>query len=183
MARFKRSLLAFGAGVAVVITVLVVGGLHQTVIAQVTATLMRDVDHAANYPYIGGLDANGSYPVPTTTLDGKTVKRAVIEYVAGTCNSTLPATIFEVSLGVTLNTGPGSSMNASYSFAPIQTTLAGNPPTNALYVFSQPVRLYADPGTWLSGGIGVNSGVDKKGTGGGGPSNCSIVFSGHLVTQ
>src|SRR6185436_4535836 len=98
MVRFRSSALAFGSGMALVIVVLVLGDLHQTLIAAVKATLVRDVDNAANYPYIGGFEVSGPYPtVPTTTLDGKPVKRAVIEYVAGTCASVLPATIFEVS--------------------------------------------------------------------------------------
>jgi hypothetical protein len=183
MIRFGRSLFSFGAGMAVVIAALVFGDLHQTVVAAVKATLTRDIDHAANHPFIGGLDTNfgSGATVPTTTLDGTPVKRAVIEYVAGSCNATLPKTIYEVSLGITLNTGPGSSQNAHYSFVPVQTTVAGppGPPTNALYVFSQVVRLYADPGTNLTGGLGTNSG------GGSGAefANCSIVFSGHLVTQ
>ena len=177
MARFRSSLLAFGAGMAVVIAVLVTGDLHQTVVAAVKATLVRDIDHAANYPYIGGFGTNGPFPVvPTTTPDGQPVKRAVIEFVAGSCNSTLPATIYEVSIGVTLNTGPGSSMSAHYTLIPVPTTTAGT--TNALSAFSQPVRLYADPGTSLTAGIGINSG----GGGGGGFSGCSLVFSGHLVT-
>ena len=176
MARFRRPLLAFGAGIAVVIAVLVIGDLHQTVVAAVKATFVRDVDHAANYPYIGGFDTSGPFPqVPTSTLDGRPVKRAVIEFVAGSCNSTLPSTIYEVSIGVTLNTGPGSSQNAHYTLVPIPTTTAGT--TNALSAFSQPVRLYADPGTSLTAGIGINSG----GGGGGGFNNCSLVFSGHLV--
>ena len=178
MARLRSSVLAFGAGIAVVIIVFVVGDLRQTVIAEVKQTLVRNVDHAANYPYIGGLGTSGPFPtVPTTTLDGKVVKRAVIEFVAGSCNSTLPATIYEVSLGVTLNLGGGSSQNAHYTFVPIPTTTAGT--TNALSAFSQPVRLYADPGTSLTAGIGINSG----GGGGGGFSGCSMVFSGHLVTE
>jgi hypothetical protein len=179
MARFRSSVLAFGAGMALIVVVLVISDLHQTVIAAVKETLVRDVDHAANYPYIGGLDTTfGAFPtVPTTTLDGKPVKRAVIEFVTGSCNSTLPATIYEVSLGVTLMLGPGSSQNAHYTFVPIPTTTAGG--TNALSAFSQQVRLYADPGTALTAGIGINSG----GGGGGGFSNCSMVFSGHLVTE
>jgi len=94
--------------------------------------------------------------------------------VAGTCASVLPATIFQVSFGVTQVLSPTSSQNADYSFAPIQTAIAGG--TNPQYVFSQPVRLYADPGTSLTAGIGVDSGPVS-------PSNsCGLVFSGHLVT-
>jgi hypothetical protein len=168
MPRFRTSLLSFGAGAALVTTIL----------AAVKATLVRDVDHAANYPFIGGVDTFGSTtPVPTQTPDGKPVRRAVIEYVSGSCNAQLPNTIYEVSLGVTLITGPGSSQNAHYAFVPVHTTTAGD--TNALYVVSQTVRLYADPGTDLTIGLGTNSG----GGDGTGLKYCSLVFSGHLVTE
>jgi hypothetical protein len=178
MASLRSSVPAICACTALVIIVLVIGDFRQAVIAAVRETLVRDIDHAANYPYIGGVDTSGSYPtVPTTTLDGKTVKRAVIEFVSGSCNSTLPATIYEVSLGVWLSAGPGSVQNAYYTFVPIPTTTAGT--TNALSAFSQPVRLYADPGTHLVAGMSINSG----GGGGGGYSGCSLVFSGHLVTE
>jgi hypothetical protein len=173
MARFSNAALSFAAGMALVIAVFAAGEFHQTVAAapQPKATLSRDVDNPANYPYMGGFDVSGQFPtVPTATPDGKLVKRAVIEYVSGTCASVLPATIYEADFGVTVG-----SQSTYYSFVPVQTIVAGG--TNPQYAFGQAVRFYADPGTSLMGGIGISSGPVSP------SNNCSLVFSGHLVTE
>jgi hypothetical protein len=86
--------------------------------------------------------------VPSTTTDGASVKRLVIEDFSGICTTspTSGNTFVEgVSVQTSVNENAVNSVSSITVFAPV-----APPPQPAIsrdQIFSQPVRLYADTGS------------------------------------
>lgn len=154
--------------------------------------LDRNIDRPANQPFNLTLCGNGAPPgginfvpqtcffngtdtnpqaftIPSTTYNGQTVQRLVIEYVSGICNtgSTPPSSVPYVSLaaGSFLNGSAGSQQH----FFPL--TVGPQPGT---LTWAEPVRVYSDPGQTILFAIGVplNSLV-----------GCNMYISGYLTTM
>lgn len=142
---------------------------RQTLAAVVKAQLVRDVDNPADAPFEGVLPAGGSLAVPTTTPDGRAVKRLVIEFVSGHCSSQPGTVLFQVSVGTQLIQG-NATYTTGYFFIPTQTFDDGGA---RQYAFTQQTRLYADPGTSILPGFGSSGAF----------YSCDLTFSGYFVTQ
>ena len=110
---------------------------------------------------------NSSVQVPTTTSDGHTVERMVIENVSGSCES-FGQQVFSVSLRTTL-----------YENSPMATTdnifPASASASPAIQTVSQQTRLYAEPGSQLTLSFG-STGTSADGT------ICSMILTGYLTT-
>jgi hypothetical protein len=131
----------------------------------------RDVDQPSNEPFswegIGSTSSNISFVVPTTTNDGRTVQRLVIEHVSSVCfgvSSPLPALRLAAN-GCFSSAGAcvGSGTEIFFPYTPI----ASNQQS-----LSTPVRLYVDPGQSLSANLSGSA-----------SAFCSHVATGHFVTQ
>lgn len=107
------------------------------------------------------------FVVPTTTTDGLSVKRAVIEDLSGNCGG--PSVQVEglaISTFVKENIVTASQAAAAVAISP-QTG-------NNFVIFGQPIRLYADAGAE----IGMVPYVS-----GGGNYVCSVFLNGYLITK
>ncbi len=147
----------------------------------IIATLVRDVDNPSNEPFeweaIGRPNAAGqifgSFTVPSTTADGRTVQRLVIEHICILCEALAQPTV-----GARLaSTGCLSAAGACIPAVP-----GGNPefffnfpvsPEAGKLALSQPIRLYADPGAFVEMNL-----LDFESSG-----VCSFSASGHFVVQ
>ena len=141
--------------------------------------LVRDVDNPANEPLEGTICASSgttflvcpadqeAFTVPLTTNSGQPVKRYVIEYVSGTCQTAPGEAIDQVFLIIPLG-------GFAHYFVPVNVTFNSTPEND--YTFAQQTRLYANPGQAMqmrTGRIGALP-ADYA---------CTLQFSGYLVKQ
>jgi hypothetical protein len=143
-------------------------------------------DHSPTQPFRIGLCVDtgtqaalctGRYPnlpktanVPTTTTDGHTVERMVIENITGSCES-FGQQVFELSLTTTLNEN-FSPVNTLPHVIPV--TASASPAVQTVF---QQTRLYADPGSLLVLGLGI-TGSPNPNVG----SVCPVLLTGYLTT-
>lgn len=141
--------------------------------------LARDVDNSANEPLEGFVcvssgntftvcpaDRN-TFTVPLTTNSGQPVKRYVIEYVSGTCQTAPGEGIVQVFL--VIPTG-----GFAHWFVPVNITF--NSTLENDYTFAQQTRLYANAGQTMQIGTGRIGALLAD-------YSCTLQFSGYLVKQ
>jgi hypothetical protein len=141
--------------------------------------LVRDVDNPANEPLESFVcvssghtftvcPASGdTFTVPLTTNSGQPVRRYVIEYVSGTCQTAPGEAIDQVFLLI-------PSGGFAHYFVPVNVT--SNSTREIDYAFAQENRLYANPGDTLRGGAALQGAI-------GADYSCLVQFSGYLVKQ
>lgn len=107
------------------------------------------------------------FVVPTTTTDGLSVKRAVIENLSGNCGGpSVQVTGLALSTFVKENIVTVSQAAATVPISPQSGNFA---------IFGQPIRLYADPGAEI--------GMVPYVSGGTGNYVCSVSLNGYLITK
>jgi hypothetical protein len=114
----------------------------------------------------------GTFTVPSTTSDGLSVKRLVVEQISAQC-----ASLGAVSHPVTTLSFQTNENQVNGTVFPAVISLplvAGGPPG---YISSTTVRAYADPGT----SSGWNLGFDGGGSGTG--LTCTYTIVGSLITH
>ena len=125
-----------------------------------------DVTNPPPVPFQTHLCTFGS-PIPncTDTLTVPAGKRLVIEYVSGSCISSLVTTAHSLHINTHVG-GVLSDHRAFIQFIAADATLKS-------YAIAQQTRIYADPGTTVHVGVG---GFPISGP------TCSVALSGHHVT-
>jgi len=119
------------------------------------------------------------FTVPSTTTDGANVKRLVIEDFSGGCETSQTSgnTFVEsISLQTSVNENTVNSVSSITAFAPV-----APPPLPAIsrdQIFSQPVRLYADTGSFIELQFSA-VGTDVIGS----DVVCTATLNGYLVTK
>lgn len=189
MRLLRQALTAFG-GVAVIAAIIVlatpkvaraVAALVQ--IANTSATAIPTSDLGpSNEPFwvplcsstIPGSTCSEStnFTVPSMTVDGKTVKRLVIEQVTGTCVGTAPVDEFYLGatpLDPTSENLPNGSGETALYIQQIGPTFGSSPILEQVY--SQLIRDYGDPGQ--------NIALFHIGDG---ENSCSAEIIGYLTT-
>lgn len=162
-----------------------------------TPLFVRDVDNPVNEPfaaslcqgsgtsgsnqpqpcYFGG-NGPGSFVVPTTTSDGKTVKELVIKFVDGECYVINPdprSGITDVNLSTTVTqnqvTFPQFQGYVTHFF-PFSSNPSLN--NNSTLEFATPTEIMANPNTSVD--FSVDSIITTQ-------FGCTLGLSGYLVTQ
>jgi hypothetical protein len=111
-------------------------------LAQLRAALVKDIDHPARQPFAAGAfpSVSGGASVSETFLTVPAGKRGVIEHVSCIISLDPSNNFVRIQVDVTTN----GNVN-SHQFLPSHV----GPSIGGLenWAFSQPVRLYADPGT------------------------------------
>jgi hypothetical protein len=136
----------------------------------------RDVDNPANEPFQWEAISrtipvnSANFITPTTTADGKTVQRLVIEHVTAVCSGlSTPAS------GIRVDGFPFSRAGASLGLAPendLYFPFPNNPSPND-QVLAQQTRIYVDPGQT----VGMNAlAFQSSGV-------CSYTAAGYFVVQ
>jgi hypothetical protein len=137
-------------------------------VIMVLAVSAGPVQAAPQNPFMVTSALNAAVPfnlsLPSTTPDGKLLRTVIIRFVTADCDAT-PAT---AALGSAQLTVLFNGQNGFYhlGFGPAQLF-----PNTAEFVLTQQTLIYADPGS------SVNFGIT------GGAPNCTVVFSGELVTK
>lgn len=137
--------------------------------------LTRDVDRPATQPFLHACTASGAGP---NVLSGTSVadlvpagKRLVIEYVSAAATA-LPGQVVLVKIKITRP--PISGVPVSFDHHLVATP-QGTFLTDAVFVVSQPVRMYADPATDLR--LECEVAQDSLS----GDLTLNMTISGHLV--
>jgi hypothetical protein len=136
----------------------------------------RDVDHPANEPFQFEAISRttpvnfASFTTPTTTADGKTVQRLVIELVTVSC-SALPSP----ASGIRVAAFPFSRAGANLGLGTENDVYLPFPnnPAATEQVLSQQTRIYVDPGVSVS----MNALSFESG------GVCAYTASGYFVVQ
>lgn len=103
------------------------------------------------------------FVVPSTTTDGATVKRLVIENVSGSCATSGTTVVLGMGIDTTIGENTVNGLSAVQTLVPAQ----GSPGKGA--VFGQLARLYADPGAavgmepFVAGSTDLICGADVNG--------------------
>ncbi len=124
-------------------------------------------------PPVGGCSSiPGFFTVPSTTSDGLTVKRLVVEQVSAQCSSVggISHPVATISFQMSENQVNGTVFPAVIPL-PLVAGVAGN------YLSSTAVRAYADPGTssnWYLSFDGGGAGVGMA---------CTYTIVGSLITH
>jgi len=119
------------------------------------------------------------FTVPSTTTDGATVKRLVIEDFSGVCTSSQTSGnsfVESISLQTSVHENTVNSISSIIAFAPV-----APPPLPAIsrdQTFNQPVRLYADTGSLIELQFSA-VGTDVVGS----DVVCTATLNGYLVTK
>ena len=120
-----------------------------------------------------------SFIAPSTTTDGANVKRLVIQDLSGSCQTTSNSGNTFVE-GITLQTSLNE--NSVNSVTSISTEVPLAPPAvptvSRDQIFSQPVRIYVDPGSFVELQISAvgSDVVDSS-------AFCAVTVYGYLVTK
>jgi hypothetical protein len=141
-----------------------------------TPLFLRDVDNPANEPFEWTFGTNvapvfpASFVVPSTTADGRTVKRLVIEEVDASCSS-----ISQPPVGFVMFPGPFcfSSAGTCQGDGPIHFYPFPVSPEPGSAMTSQLVRVYADPGVTINFNVAT---LEAQGI-------CSYTASGHYIVE
>jgi hypothetical protein len=119
----------------------------------------------------GGLCGPQDFDVPTATNKGDSVKRLVIDYVSGHCESDAQpgATLVWVGGDQSINNPSGQDYSKNY-FVPVFTATGE-------YAFATPTRIYADPNANISiFSYAISIGSTVHGV-------CDVQLSGFLMTH
>jgi hypothetical protein len=124
---------------------------------------------AANkYPFMVQSPLNVATPftvtLPSATDEGKSAKTVAIDFVTADCD----ATAGTPSLGSAQITVQFQGQNGFYHL-PFQPGMMF--PNAAEFVLAQETQMFADGGSSVSFGMSADS------------ANCTVVFSGHLLTK
>jgi hypothetical protein len=136
---------------------------------------VRDVDNAARSPFQVSLCtsaafAGGSLPSCGNLQNSAQVpsnRRTVIEYISGDCVRSGDITLIQISLG---NIVGGIAAQHPVRFAL-------NPLDSRFLEAAQPVRIYADAGTFVGLGSSLSSNAVP------GSVRCTLTLSGHTVAN
>lgn len=90
-----------------------------------------------------------TFTVPSTTSDGLSIKRLVIEYVTGFCQSSGNVSQLYATFNTQVNENQGGTFGG---IASVSIPLTPSSPGSPLLTFSAQVRAYADPGTTVGAG-------------------------------
>ena len=118
--------------------------------------------------FSGDCSTPENFAVPSTTTDGLTVKRLVIENVSGECGvgGTTQIQAMAVSTFVSENTVNGETQAVALITVPPAVVPGA-------VMFNGPTRMYADPGATV-GLLPYVSGIDLI---------CGVFVNGHLITK
>jgi hypothetical protein len=189
----KRLLMGIGAVAlaGTILTLAVPKAVHAAVAALVLVTNTSanpvpnaDVNAPGEEPFqtilcnaIGSLTCDVSQPsffvVPSTTSDGLSVKRLVIEYVSVSCFNNGVSNL-QVDLTAEMDENPVNGLvHDGYIFLPL---VPASPSSIGQPVATMPVRAYADPGK----PVGVGTFGSFPGTTG---ASCTFSVIGHYITH
>lgn len=110
-----------------------------------------------------------AFVVPSTTTDGATVKRLVIENVSGSCATGATTQILGMGIDTTIGENTVNGVSSVQTLVPNLSPSPGKPA-----VFGQAARLYADPGAIVAMEPFVGGGTDLI---------CGANINGYLVTK
>jgi hypothetical protein len=136
--------------------------------------LVQDVDSPGRYPFTATaycqttttVTCQPSITLPSTTASGAPLQTVVIEFATGGCSGIVGSSPFFFPLGIT---GAGTT-NFGFTVFSIQGSPFGNIGGANYSFFTQPLRLYGQPGGAVQLLVGVNT-------------DCSLSLSGHLIPQ
>jgi hypothetical protein len=185
MLRLPKTLLPFGAG-ALALGILMLAAPRAAhaiaaTLVQVTNTPANpvnvlDAGNPANEPFeweaVSTLQPYNysTFTIPSTTADGRTVQRLVIEEVTAWCSTNAPLPGIRLFGLPAFSTAGASLMTSSpvERFFPFPTSVI-----SSQQILSQETRIYVDPG--------VAVGVNLMSSSGGG--TCAYSAFGHFVVQ
>jgi hypothetical protein len=109
------------------------------------------------------------FVVPSTTTDGATVKRLVIENVSGSCAIGATTQVLGMGIDTTIGENTVNGLSTVQTLVPV---LGSSPGKGAVY--GQAARLYADPGAIVGMEPFVGGSTDLI---------CGANVNGYLVTK
>jgi hypothetical protein len=193
MRLIKRLLMGFGAValVGTLLTLVAPKAVHAAVAALVEVANTSanpvpnaDVNAPGEEPFqtlmctaVGSGSCPGSQPsiltVPTTTSDGLSIKRLVIEYVAVSCFNSGVSNL-QVGLFTEMDENPvGGVVHDSFIVIPL---IPSSPSSTGQPAAAMPVTAYADPGKSISAGV-VGSFPGTTG------ASCNFSIVGRYITH